>query len=88
MLFSISFLILVLPETLLKIYRFYFFSDNLSSGEFGCQKNGLNKLRILFDIFFMLKLLNYSSNYFVYLTLNTYSKVSYKSLRKKEAIAC
>ncbi|CAF0844633.1 unnamed protein product [Brachionus calyciflorus] len=87
MLFSISFLILVLPEALLKVYLFHFFDvtsllEDFYNIDLFCKNYRSIRLNILFDLFFILKLLNYSANFLVYLTLNTYSKVRFKSLKR------
>ncbi|RNA40316.1 lysophosphatidic acid receptor 4-like [Brachionus plicatilis] len=92
MLFSISFLVLVIPEALLKIYLFHYFDiseliNNFMEFRFGqfipkkdmildlfCQNYRSIRLNILFDFLYILKLMNYSANFLVYLTLTTYSK--------------
>lgn len=99
MLFSLSFLILVIPEALLKIYLFHYFdiSELINSFEgispkklsnrteiileLFCQNYRSNRLNILFDVLYIVKLMNYSANILVYLTLTSYSKVKFKSLK-------
>lgn len=99
MLFSVSFLVLVIPEALLKIYLFHFFNiselishfleielDNMVNStdmilDIFCQNYRSNRLNILFDFLYVLKLMNYSANFLVYFTLTTYSKVRFKSLK-------
>ena len=62
MIFSASFIVLVLPETILNIY-----SQNEKLRQF-----------YLLDIFFLLKIIQLSSNFLAYLTLITFGKVKIK----------
>ena len=67
MVFSASFIVFVLPETILNIYH-----NNLN-------EDLLNKRQIyLLDLFFLLKIIHYSSNYLAYLTLITFGKIKMK----------
>ena len=80
MLFSTSFLVLVLPEELLNIYVNYL---NSNSRKVLCYFNSFNtnRLEFFFNLFYLLKLINYSSNYFAYLTLITFSQVKLKKVK-------
>lgn len=69
MIFSASFIVFVLPETILNIYKSSF-SEDLSQQE--------NRPTYLLDIFFLLKITHYSSNYLAYLTLITFGKIKIK----------
>ena len=69
MIFSISFIVLVLPDTLLNIYKHYLMSLPGSANRLHL----INRLYLLLNIFYLLKLVNYSSNFLVYFTLVTFS---------------
>lgn len=90
MIFSGAFLIFVLPETLLNIYKFhrrlnydefsYSFVVNSSSSanvaDDFCRLYTFNmRLNLFLDVFHMLKLLYFSSNFLAYLTLTTFGHV-------------
>ena len=68
MIFSASFIVFVLPETILNIYKSSF-SEDLQQE---------NRPTYLLDIFFLLKITHYSSNYLAYLTLITFGKIKIK----------
>lgn len=68
MVFSASFIVFVLPETILNIYQ-----NSLREDYY------LDKTQIyLMDLFFLLKTIHYSSNYLAYLTLITFGKIKIK----------
>lgn len=110
MMFSASFLVLVLPEALLNIYKYHHFSSMFNENLFNsenlfsfksiylnkkslnptqsnifkniCDKYYFDKLHSLLDIFLILKLMNYSSNFLAYLTLTKFGKVKLKKFCK------
>jgi hypothetical protein len=82
--FSASFLLFVMPEGLLNIYQYHFIRNQAAAASVNPIDTAayLNMFNFLHEIFFMLKLVNYSSNFLAYLTLATFSKVKLKDLKK------
>ena len=74
MIFSISFIVLVLPDTLLNIYKHYLISMPANDHRLHL----INRLYLLLNVFYLLKLINYSSNFLVYFTLVTFSSTKKK----------
>lgn len=93
-----SFLILVLPETVLNIYKFHRWKDSVDKSFLSMKNVNLNNtsneyilslvtnfcinaqslfnhMHILEDVFYLLKLLNYASMYFAYLSLSNRFKL-------------
>lgn len=71
---SVSFLALVLPSTMLNIYKFYSIKQSLQHYQSSkCLKihSISSNLYILEDLFALLRLLNYSSIYIIYLILSS-----------------
>jgi hypothetical protein len=76
MTFSASFLVFVMPEGLLNIYEYH-----AGGGKMDGTDHRNNSFKFVYDLFYMLKLINYSSNFLAYFALTTFSKVKLTSLR-------
>ena len=77
MIYSISYLVFVLPETLIKIYNY----KHTITVSLNYSKSHMSSV-VLLSVFYQLKLIYYSSNFLAYLTLVTLTTKKKQIMRR------